>query len=139
MDRKQAARELRRALELFANTLTDEGTMQEVASLYPLWSAGQAYSAGDIVRYGETADGEARLYRVAQAHSSQADWTPEAAASLFTSIGFTEDGTSVWVQPTGAHDAYQAGDVVSYDGQQYRSTIDSNVWAPGVYGWELVV
>ncbi|MCC8122712.1 MAG: hypothetical protein LIO58_04145 [Oscillospiraceae bacterium] len=139
MDKKQAALELRRALQLFVNTLTDEGTMMEVASLYPQWSAGQAYSAGDIVRYGENADGEPQLYRVAQGHSSQAAWTPDASASLFTAVGFTEDGTSVWTQPTGAHDAYQTGDVVEYSGQKYRSTIDNNVWAPGVYGWEQVV
>ena len=40
-----------------------------------------------------------------------------------------------WIQPTGAHDAYQAGAKVSYNGTVYRSTVDNNVWAPDVYGW----
>ena len=42
---------------------------------------------------------------------------------------------SEWVQPTGAHDAYQVGDIVSYNGKLYVSTAANNVWAPGVYGW----
>lgn len=40
-----------------------------------------------------------------------------------------------WVQPTGAHDAYNTGDVVIYNGTLYVCTIDANVYAPGVYGW----
>lgn len=45
-----------------------------------------------------------------------------------------------FVQPTGAHDAYNTGDCVTYRGVIYRSLIDSNVWAPDVYpaGWEVI-
>ncbi len=45
-----------------------------------------------------------------------------------------------YVQPTGAHDAYQAGQGVTWNGKRYRSLIDANVWSPDVYpqGWELV-
>lgn len=44
-----------------------------------------------------------------------------------------------FVQPTGAHDAYQTGDIVKYNGQLYESTIDNNVWSPDTYpqGWKL--
>lgn len=44
----------------------------------------------------------------------------------------------VWVQPTGAADAYNTGDIVSHNGQLYISTIDGNVWAPDAYpaGWD---
>lgn len=44
-----------------------------------------------------------------------------------------------WVQPTGAHDAYNIGDCVTFEGQQYVSKINANVWSPAVYpaGWEL--
>lgn len=41
-----------------------------------------------------------------------------------------------WIQPTGAHDAYDLDDRVTYDGRVWRSTTDENVWEPGVYGWE---
>ena len=45
-----------------------------------------------------------------------------------------------FVQPTGAHDAYQIGDKVRYNGQIYESLINGNVWAPDVYpaGWKVV-
>lgn len=45
-----------------------------------------------------------------------------------------------FVQPTGAHDAYQTGDRVTYNGQVYESVIDNNVWSPDTYpaGWQIV-
>lgn len=44
-----------------------------------------------------------------------------------------------WVQPTGAHDCYNTGDKVTYNGQHYVSKIDGNVWSPDAYpaGWEV--
>ena len=45
-----------------------------------------------------------------------------------------------WVQPTGAHDSYSIGDLVTFQGAVYRSLIASNVWSPAALpsGWELV-
>lgn len=45
-----------------------------------------------------------------------------------------------WVQPSGAHDAYNTGDKVRYNGHIYESLIDGNVWSPDVYpsGWREV-
>lgn len=45
-----------------------------------------------------------------------------------------------WVQPAGAHNAYNTGDIVRYNGTLYRSKIDNNVWSPDTYptGWETV-
>ena len=44
------------------------------------------------------------------------------------------------VQPTGAHDCYNTGDKVTYNGQHYVSKIDGNVWSPEAYpaGWQAV-
>ena len=68
-------------------------------------------------------------------------------------IGWTYDGTNfhppepepdpppvdpgypAWVQPQGAHDAYRQGDRVSHNGAGWISTLDANVWEPGVEGW----
>ena len=49
-----------------------------------------------------------------------------------------EGGAPEWVQPTGAHDAYQTGDTVTFEGQEYTSLIDGNTWSPTAYpqGWE---
>jgi len=45
-----------------------------------------------------------------------------------------------WVQPTGAHDAYNIGDRVMYKGEAWESTINANVWSPEVYpaGWKKI-
>ena len=43
-----------------------------------------------------------------------------------------------WKQPEGAHDAYNKDDVVSHTGKLWKSTVDANVWEPGVYGWTEV-
>lgn len=45
-----------------------------------------------------------------------------------------------YVQPTGAHDAYQTGQGITWNGQRWRSLIDNNVWSPDVYpqGWARV-
>lgn len=51
-----------------------------------------------------------------------------------------EDGDNPpeWVQPTGHHDAYQAGDRVTFDGAVWESVIDGNTWSPADYpaGWK---
>lgn len=52
----------------------------------------------------------------------------------------SEEEYPAFVQPTGAHDAYHLGDRVSYNGKNYESLIEGNVWAPDVYpaGWKEV-
>ena len=117
--------------------LPDDQAM-EVADLYPEWVAMKAYAVDEIVKYGVNADGETQLYKVIQAHTSQEDWKPDVTASLYKAIDFTDDdGVSIWTQPLGSHDAYAKGDVVSFEDQLWISTVDGNVWQPGVYGWEL--
>ena len=138
MNRLQAAEQLRKALQMFAATLTDEQAM-EVATIYPVWETGRAYAVDDIASYGTNSVGDPQLYRVVQAHTSQADWTPDSVPALYDAFGLDDTGYPVWSQPTGAHDAYNAGDIVSYNGTLYRSLIDGNAWSPDAYpaGWEL--
>lgn len=138
MNRLQAAEQLRRALQMVSAGLTDEQAM-EVAAIYDPWVANKAYAVGDLVTFGDNSVGDPQLYRVAQAHTSQAAWIPNATPALYTAIGLDDSGYPVWSQPTGAHDAYNAGDVVSYNGSLYRSLIDGNVYAPDTYpaGWEV--
>lgn len=40
-----------------------------------------------------------------------------------------------WSQPTTAADAYLVGDIVEHDGATWESTLNGNVWEPGVSGW----
>lgn len=132
----QFAEQFRRALQMFASSLADEGAM-EVALVYDPWEAGKSYSVGTILRYGTNGVGDPQLYKVAQAHTSQADWTPDATPALYSPIGLTDEGFPVWSRPTGAHDAYNKGDVVEYNGTLYESTIDGNIYSPDEYaaGW----
>lgn len=138
IDKILIAQQINRFLQMSvcAANLTDTNAM-ELADLYPHWRENVIYNANDIVKYGVNADGETQLWRVIQAHTSQSDWTPDNAPSLFSKIGFDESGTPIWTQPLGTHDAYQSGDIVMYNGQKWKSTVDNNVWQPGVYGWEL--
>lgn len=139
----QMALELRKALQLFLASMdadTQAEDMMAVASVFPKYQIGKAYKVKEVFSYGENSVGDPQLYQVLQAHTSAAEWTPDTAASLYKKIGVTEDGHAEWVQPLGASDAYNTGDVVSYGGVLYKSTIDGNVWAPDAYpaGWETV-
>lgn len=138
--RMQAAGQLRRALQLFAATLSEEQAL-EVASVYPQWETDRKYAQGEILAWGEDSLGDPQLYKVAQSHTSQAQWQPggQGTESLYTPFGLDEVGYPLWSQPTGAHDAYNTGDIVSYNGTLYRSLVDGNVWAPDAYpeGWEV--
>ena len=138
MNRLQAAEQLRKALQIFAATLTDEQAL-EIATVYPAWQSGWAYSVGEVISYGTNSLGDPQLYKVVQAHTSQAEWTPDATPALYDAFGLDESGYPIWAQPSGAHDAYSAGDIVNYNGTLYQSTINGNVWSPDVYpaGWTV--
>ena len=133
MNRLQAAEQLRKALQMFANTLTEEQAM-EVAAVYDPWAVGKAYAAGEFLTYGVNGVGDPQLYKVAQAHTSQNDWKPDITPALYTAIGLDDSGYPVWSQPTGAHDAYDTGDIVNYNGTLYVSNIDGNTTVPGSDG-----
>jgi hypothetical protein len=130
---KQKARELRRKIEKAAISLDDTDAV-DAPELYPAWDGnGVRYTAGQRIRDGE------KLYRVAQTHTSQQDWSPANTPALFTEVAKPGE-IPVWRQPTGAQDAYMTGDKVYFPNEGdpvYVSTVDNNVWQPGVYGWEL--
>ena len=127
--------QLREIIEKASVNLSDEDALTAV-ELFPAWEAGKAYEANDRVLY------DGKLYKVVQAHISQADWTPDATPALFTEVAKPGE-IPVWKQPTGAQDAYNTGDKVHYpdaDSAVYESLIDANVWSPADYpqGWKLV-
>lgn len=138
MNRMQAAEQLRKALQMFAASLTDEQAM-EVAAVYDHWQVGRTYAVGEFLTFGENGVGDPQLYKVAQAHTAQADWQPDKTPALYVAIGLDEKGYPVWSQPTGAHDAYNKGDIVDYNGTLYESLIDGNAYSPDAYpaGWRV--
>lgn len=112
------------------NSLTvDDSTALRMTEFYPVWSAGQAYTAGYKVQHG------GKLWRCLQAHTSQEGWEPDSAPSLWAKV-LIPDETVIpeWEQPDSTN-PYNAGDKVSHNGKTWVSDIDNNVWEPGVYGW----
>ena len=138
MNKLQAAEQFRKAVQLFAASLSDEKAM-EVATIYDPWVCDKSYSVGEFVTYGKNSVGDPQLYKVVQAHTSQLDWLPDLTPSLYDAIGLDDSGYPVWSQPTGAHDAYNTGDIVNYNGTLYKSLIDGNTYSPDAYpaGWEV--
>ena len=130
--------QLRRALQMFAQSLNDDDAM-EIATVYPAYKIGKAYKTNEMFVYGVNGVGDPQLYRVVQDHTSQADWTPDTTASLYVAIGLNAKGYPVWSQPTGAHDSYDIGDVVEYNGTLYVSNTNGNVYSPDAFpqGWEV--
>jgi len=108
--------------------------LEKIKEVYPVWMSGQEYAVGEVVRH------EGVVYQVIQAHTSQADWTPDIVPALFKRISPAPEIIPEWVQPAGGHDAYNTGDRVIYEGRVYESLIDANVWSPTAYpaGWKLV-
>lgn len=135
MTPQEKARRLRPLIEKASASLSDEDALSAV-ELFPHYATGIAYQTGDRFLWEE----DGKLYKVLQAHTSSAEWTPDAAVSLYVEV--TPPGViPVWKQPTGATDAYMTGDKVYYpdeNGDVYISAVDNNVWQPGVYGWNLV-
>ena len=138
MNRVQCAEQMRRILQIFAQTLTDEEAM-EVSTIYPDYVIGKSYKAKEMFSYGVNNVGDPQIYRVVQDHVSQADWTPKDTPSLYTPVGLTKEGYPIWSQPTGTHDAYNNGDVVEYNGVLYKSLMDGNIYPPDIFpsGWEI--
>lgn len=110
----------------------DPVTAGEHADLFAEWAYPIQYKAGQIRRYKDV------LYKCAQDHTSQADWTPDTAVSLWSLTSDPTEEWPAWIQPVGAHDAYAKDAKVSHSDKHWKSDVDNNVWEPGVYGWTEV-
>ena len=127
----EKARELRKILEK-AMTATQSLTEAEAITatcLHPKWS-------GDSVQYtaGQRVQDDGVLYTVLQAHTSQPDWKPAAAPSLFAKVLIPDPSVvPEWEQP-GSTNPYMKGDQVKHNGKTWVSLIDNTVWEPGVTG-----
>ena len=127
------AKLLRPLIEKAVQSLTDNDALSGVA-LFPHWAVGVDYSVGEKVQYNGV------LYSVLLAHTSQENWTPTEAHSLFAKVLITDPSViPEWEQPDSTN-PYVKGDKVRYKGVVYVSVIDNNVWSPEDYpaGWQIV-
>lgn len=115
-----------------------DGDAAKVPALYDEWS-------GDSVEYkqGQRLRFQGLLVKVLQDHTSQPDWAPNAAPSLFAVILPGQNGSGVevgiWQQPS-AENGYAFGDKAIHNGHLWQSdydpdgTLGGNVWEPGTVG-----
>lgn len=111
----------------------DDTTALDAVTLFPAWSGdGVSYTEGVRVRHNGV------LYKVLSAHTSQSDWTPDKAPSLFAKVLIPDDSTIYpWESPESTN-PYMLGDKVTHNDKTWVSDVDNNVWEPGVYGWTVI-
>lgn len=127
----ERAIKLRQQIESLAETLDDEQAL-EVSELFPNWLENYVYEVGARARYEDI------LYKCLISHTSQSDWTPDNAPSLWARVLIPDpEMIPEWVQPDSTN-PYMIGDKVKHLDKTWVSTVDYNVWEPGVYGWSEV-
>jgi hypothetical protein len=111
---------------------TDEEAI-EFKSLYKPYRVGVRVEKGDRFYYPLND----KLYQVVQGHTTQLHYKPDENITLYKEV-LPPDTIGPWVQPLGAGYEYHMGDKVTHKGSTWESTINNNVWEPGVYGWMKV-
>ncbi len=125
------AYQLRETIETLAATLSDTDALENV-ELFPLWEADEVYKVGDRVRFAGV------LYVCLQSHNARDSWNPADAVSLWARVLIPDPSViPEWEQPESTN-PYKTGDKVRHNGKVWVSTVDNNVWEPGVYGWDEV-
>ena len=131
----QVQQSLHKVAKMVASEVTDDAKALAIQEFYDDWEVGIKYEVGTYIRYEEV------LYKVITAHTSQSDWTPTSASSLFAKVLIDPTGETIneWVQPDSTN-PYMAGDKVIFNGKTYESVIDNNVWSPSAYpaGWKEI-
>ena len=118
-DLLKRAKETRRAAMLAAAGLPDEQAAT-VPTLFPEWQADEAVAEGDR-RYYPPTD---KLYKCRQAHTTQADWTPDKTPALWAAVDVAHAGTADDPIPAAAGMDYIVGRFYldPDDGKTYRCT-----------------
>lgn len=128
---RKEAEKYRDIIRKAADNLSDNDAAY-APMIFDRWEVNASYEVGKRVCYND------KLYKVLIAHTSQADWTPDVAVSLFAEVLIPDPSViPEWVQPSSTN-PYMKGDKVRHIGKIWVSTIDYNVYEPSVYGWDEV-
>ena len=100
---------------------------QDNVGWYKPWKEGESVNIGERRAY------EGILYEV---HAPAGDnlYSPDQVPAVWKRVYLEE--WPAWVQPTGAHDAYEKDAKVSHNDKHWISDIEANTYEPGVYGWK---
>ncbi|MCZ2078196.1 MAG: hypothetical protein LC130_24760 [Bryobacterales bacterium] len=121
-----------------------EHAPEDVPALFIVWREDAdevlEWVAREQVHLGTRRVYDGVLYECLQPHVTESTWTPPATPNLWRVVESEPETPPAWQQPTGAHDAYNIGDRVTFEGSIYESLIDANVWSPTAYpqGWQLI-
>jgi hypothetical protein len=99
--------------------------------VYRANTEGMDWVANEMVEIGDIRSYNGKNYQCLQSHQTLVSWTPDVTTALWKKVQGEE--IPVWVQPTGAHDAYKKGDRVHFptiNDPVYESLIDANVTVP---------
>lgn len=116
------ARTYRAIIEKAVVGLPDADALQAV-SLFPKWEVGVFLEAGKRVSHRD------KLYRVknGMGHTTQVDWTPDVAVSLFEEVCESATGTIDSPIPYSGNMVLEAGKYYEQDGIVYLCARDSGV------------
>ena len=129
---REKAYKLRELIEKASLSLSNEDALLGV-ELFPRWNSNSfEYKVDDRVAYNGT------LFKCLNTHISQSTWNPSDSPSLWVRIDNPAEEYPEWIQPVGSTDAYPLGSKVSHNSKHWISSVDNNVWEPGVYGWNEV-
>lgn len=107
----------------YARNITNDQEALEIKMLYKEFMAqiGKPLAVGEYVQYND------KLYRVLQAHTAQANWTPDIAASLFVVIDKEHQGTLEDPIPAQVNMEYFSGKYYIENDVIYLCTRDSGI------------
>lgn len=115
-----------------AMTIADNDVLK-FSAILPEWTADGAFKAKEVVKFGKD------LYRAVQDVPASVTDEPDKLNTYWSKIQpSAADGIYEWLQPLGATDCYSLNDIVMHNGKKLKSTVNYNVWEPGVYGWTEV-
>jgi hypothetical protein len=128
---REQAFAIRAIIEKAANALTDEDALKAPV-IFEHWQPNHHYPIGKRLYY------DGKLYSVLIEHDSLDTWMPDVAPSLFAEVLIPDPGEiPEWIQP-GSTNPYMKGDKVRHNNKTWISTMDYNVFEPGVAGWEEI-
>lgn len=139
---KEKAYRVRALIEqAMSRTVLTDAEASEASMMFPAWdkllAEGKVFAQEDVdsryrLRYGD------QLYAVTQPHTVQADWTPDAAVSMYEPIDY-RDGYRIIGEYITAANPFSAGEEgIDADGVIWVSRVDDNVYTPTQYpdNWE---
>ena len=140
---REQAEELLRNLSVkgadFASVNFYDGNEEIPQEIVPLWKPDLNVKEGE--KYAFYTD-EWRTYIVLQDHTTQLNWTPDRANTLWELWDESEESEEFpeWQErdESGDYRRYQVGEKCSYNGDHWVNNYANNTYKPDVYGWTKI-